>query len=112
MSTEKDPSGGAEKKDYMDRINIESLNTACVYSLELAKTPDQECPLCRSNLLAPSPEDLQKGNLKVLVILGACSHYFHKTCIEGYAKDNDSCPVDKTPWKMKSLIPIQILFQK
>lgn len=95
----------ADIKDYRDRIEVESLNIIGSYSLKAGKSTDDECYLCRQNLLAPSFEDLQNGNLKVLVSLGECGHAFHKTCIDiHYAKNNYSCPIDKTPWNLLKII--------
>ena len=92
-------------KNYKNRVEVESLSITGAYSLKAGKSTDDECPLCRQNLLAPSLEDLQKGNLKVLVSLGACGHAFHKTCIDThYSKDNYSCPIDKTPWNLTKVI--------
>jgi len=92
-------------KNYRDRIEVESLNIVGAYSFKAGKSTDDECPLCRQNLLAPSLEDLQKGNLKVQVSLGGCGHAFHKTCIDAhYTKDSVSCPVDKTPWNLANVI--------
>lgn len=89
----------------MDRIEIDSLNIVGVYTLKAGKSTDDECSLCRHNLLAPSLNDLQKGNLKVTVSVGMCGHAFHKSCIDAhYAKDNYSCPIDKTPWNLSKVI--------
>lgn len=91
--------------NYKDRIEIESLNIIGGVSFKAGKLTDDECLLCRQNLSAPSFEDLQKGILKVPVSLGACGHAFHKTCIDAhYAKENYSCPIDKTPWNLSKTI--------
>ncbi|AYV81432.1 MAG: hypothetical protein Harvfovirus33_10 [Harvfovirus sp.] len=95
-----------EGKHMMDRVSVESLNIQATYSLKAGKSIDDECSLCRTNLLAPSLEDLQKGNLKIVNILGACNHTFHKTCIDAHCKENASCPVDKTPWNIGRVIHV------
>jgi len=97
---------GEGKGKYMDRVNVESLNIQATYSLKAGKSIDDECPLCRQNLLAPSLEDLHKGNLKIINILGACNHCFHKSCIDAHCKENVSCPVDKTPWNIARVIHV------
>jgi hypothetical protein len=95
----------ASDKKFQDRIEIESLSLVGAYALKAGKATDDECSLCRQNLLAPSFEDQQKGNLKVLNSLGACNHVFHKTCIDAhYAKDNLACPIDRTPWNLVKVI--------
>lgn len=94
------------KINYKDRIEVESLAIYGAVSLKAGKATDDECSLCRQNLLAPSVDDLQKGNLKVFVTVGACGHAFHKTCIDAHSqKDNYSCPIDKTPWNIAKIIP-------
>ena len=89
----------------MDRVELESINVIGTYSLKAGAITDDECSLCRQNLLAPSAEDLQKGNLRTAVSLGVCNHPFHKTCIDAHsAKDNYSCPICKTPWNLAKTI--------
>lgn len=103
----------SEIKDYSNRIEVESLNIVGVYSLKAGKSTDDECVLCRQNLLSPSLQDLQNGNLKVLISLGACGHLFHKTCIDAhYNKDNLSCPIDQTPWSLSKVISHTDYFPK
>jgi len=103
----------AKEINYMDRVEIESLNIMGIYSLKAGKTTNDECPLCRQDLLASPPEDLQKGNLKVVISIGVCGHMLHKTCIDAhYAKENYSCPVCKTPWNLAKVIPIADFIKK
>lgn len=91
---------------FKDRIEIESLNIVGAYAIKEGKATDDECLLCRRNLSAPSFEDLQKGNLKGSPIcILACNHAYHKTCIDAYnAKDNISCPIDRTPLTLKKVV--------
>lgn len=91
-------------ENYKNRIEIESLNIIGVYSLKAGKSTDNECHLCRQDLLAPSFEDLQNGNLKCDISLGSCGHAFHKTCIDRFYKNCMSCPIDKTPWNLSKVI--------
>ena len=101
------PVTGPVKTNYLDRVEVESLNLVGAYGLKAGKGTDDQCPLCRQDLLAPTFEDYQKGNLKVVVSLGACNHCFHKTCIDAHcSKSNLSCPVDKTPWTLSKVITI------
>ena len=106
-----------KNKELIDRgkgrIEVESLNIIGGFSLKSGKCTDDECTLCRQNLLAPSLEDLQKGNLRVLISLGACGHCFHKTCIDAhYAKENYSCPIDKTPWNLSKTVTIADIIKR
>ena len=96
-----------KKYNYGDRIEIESLNINCAYSLKVGAETNDDCALCKQNLLAPSFDNLQKGNLKVVITLGKCQHGFHKSCIDAYTeKQNLSCPIDKTPWNMLKTLTI------
>jgi len=93
--------------DYKDRIELESLHIVSSYSLISGKSTNNECTLCRQNLLFPSTEDLKKGNLNVIVSLGVCGHAFHKTCIDNHIRNNISCPIDRTPWNtLKDIINV------
>lgn len=85
-------------KDYKDRVEIESLHIVGFYSFEAGKSTNNECYLCKQNLLSPSPDDLQKGNFNINISIGSCGHVYHKTCILAHcARDND-CPIDETLW--------------
>lgn len=95
-----------------NRIEVESLNICGTYSFKAGKVTDDECALCRQNLLAPSPEDLQKGNLKVLISRGSCNHCFHKTCISAHTRESLSCPIDKTPWTLDKVITVADTIRK
>jgi hypothetical protein len=86
----------------MDRVSIDSLNIIGTYTLKSGKQTDDECKLCRQNILAPSFDDIQNGNVKVTVSEGSCGHAFHKSCIDAHNNNNNnSCPIDKTPWDKK-----------
>lgn len=87
-----------------ERISIESLNILGSYSLIPGGNTNSECSLCRRNLLAPSFEDLQKGNLNIVNSLGKCDHIFHKACIDAYCKKSLSCPIDGTTWDLKRIV--------
>ena len=97
-----------EVAPQLDRVEVESLNIIGTFSLKAGKATDGDCALCRQNLLAPSFDDLQKGNLKVMISLGACNHCFHKTCIDAHYNEgkNLSCPIDKTPWNLTRTISV------
>ena len=91
--------------DYKNRVEIDSLNIVVTYAFNAGKLTNDECALCKHDLLAPSAEDLAKGNLRILTSIGECGHAFHKTCIDlYYARDNYSCPIDKTPWTLRTVV--------
>ena len=87
--------------NYKDRIEVESLNIIGVCSVD---GDNEDCHLCRQSLLGPSYDDINKGNLKIILSLGVCGHKFHKTCIDLYTMNSLSCPLDKTPWNLKEII--------
>lgn len=95
-----------------DRIEIDSLNILGVYSFKDGATTNDQCQLCRNDLLAPSFDDLSNGNLRINVSVLACKHAFHKNCIDNHMKNSLSCPIDKTTIKVVKSITHEDPFNK
>ena len=88
----------------MDRVSIVELNLVAITRLNTIDDATN-CALCGENLLAPSSNELEKKSTDITDYVGKCGHAFHKICIETYVKNNESCPVCKTPWTLAECVP-------
>jgi hypothetical protein len=82
-----------------------TINRATISTFYKYKNEDKEniCKLCRSSLMLPTFEDIEKLKSQLIVSKGVCGHYFHKTCIDKYVQSGKiSCPIDYTTWKLNT----------
>ena len=95
------------------KVNIKQLNLVTNWEFN---SPTKECTLCRSLLVAPSPQELSgsksKGSvIEGQIIVGECKHMFHKDCLDLFMKSGcTSCPTDKTPWKTTKTIRSGVVY--
>lgn len=72
----------------------------------------EDCKICKSNLCAPTPQDLTDNSitkLDLFVIGGECGHIFHNKCINSLKKNNfASCPICNVVWRDKDYLKSNI----
>ena len=71
------------------------------------------CAICRNELVEPCIEcqnqsgtgskkfttaDLLSTDSTCPLVVGHCSHRFHKHCLDRWLKDHKSCHIDSKPW--------------
>jgi len=96
----------------MDRIELIKLNIAGTYQLKDGMSTNGVCAICKQSLTGPSPIDMQKMNLLVIVSIGKCNDCYHKSCIDAHISNgNISCPIDQTPWTLKEDFILKNSFQ-
>ena len=90
-------------------FTLEKLNLVVNWDID---TESKKCTLCQRHLLAPSPVDFEekkdkkKPTINGYLLLGACGHIFHESCINTFLSTNmcTMCPTDKTPWSIQSKV--------
>lgn len=80
------------------KITLKSLNCTGIWKYNFPENTDDQCQICRRNIMAPSHEDIKNNNLTSRITFGKCGHAFHSECIKIYTKKNISCPIDFTQW--------------
>jgi hypothetical protein len=88
-------------------ITLKNVELYMGYKFEPA-----ECAICRSDLCAPTQQDLSDNNVskfELVVIGGECGHVFHKKCINSLKKNNfASCPMCNVVWREKDYLKSDI----
>lgn len=74
---------------------IESIQFTGTWKLNI---PDTHCALCKSDIMAPTYNDLLNKNIRTRISVGKCKHVFHEYCIDKHTQGDLSCPLCKTPW--------------
>jgi len=80
------------------KITLKSLTCRGIWKYNFPQNTEDQCQICRRNIMAPSHEDIKNNKLTSRITLGKCGHAFHSDCIATYAKKNVSCPIDFTHW--------------
>ena len=81
-------------------IKINQLNIVGHWDYPETKITNNTCNLCKRHIMAPSCNNISKGNSDSKISLGKCKHTFHTDCINTTLKQNKStlCPICITPW--------------
>ena len=82
----------------MTCIEIKSINLRGLWNLEIL---NEECPICRNNILECCVECPNIENSECISIIGECSHVYHLHCIEKWIKTKNVCPLDNKKWQYK-----------
>ena len=98
----------------MSKININLKKLDLVINWDFSGS-NQECSLCRRQLISPSLQELNSDTKHLIiegqVIMGDCGHMFHKECITNFMINNCMlCPIDKTPWKTTKILHSDVVF--
>ena len=80
------------------KVKINSLNIVATWNYD---TLNDDCPLCRKHLMAPTQLDIDNKCIKNNIVIGKCQHAYHKSCIDTWLKNkNLSCIVCKLLWSV------------
>ncbi len=83
-------------------IEIEDLTILGSWCFAGTEINNNQCNICKRDIMAPSYERLKKGTLDTIISLGKCGHSFHSDCIASTLKSTSStsCPSCTTPWNL------------
>ena len=79
------------------KINLIKLDVALYWKHNFPQNTDDECKLCKKNIMAPNLE-MGENYLISKISIGKCGHAFHNHCAKKYFETNVSCPIDFTTW--------------
>lgn len=72
-------------------------NVLLFFDTKCINTINDQCPICRNNLLDKCIEC--QGTFKECKsVLGCCGHAFHECCINKWCKTRPNCPCDNEEW--------------
>lgn len=84
----------------MNQLRINNLNIVASWSFNSNAVSNKTCPLCRNNLMAPTQTEIDRKNIKNIIVVGKCKHAYHESCMSKWLSDsNVSCVTCKTEWK-------------
>lgn len=63
---------------------------------------NEDCPICKNNLLDRCLECTNSNNTNCNSVIGKCGHGYHNHCISMWCKTRNVCPLDNQLWKSKT----------
>jgi hypothetical protein len=91
---ETDDGGEIEHTDAEPKIKLSLVSLKIVATWKYT-TENQECLLCKKDLMMPIQDSCN-------VTISGCNHGFHATCLKNYKQFDDTCPYCSEKWITKS----------
>lgn len=79
--------------------SIESIY--CVSDMTLNHKTQEICSICRCDVMSACNSCNDKIYDINTIVVGTCSHTYHRCCIDTYLKNNNKCPNCKKKWVVK-----------
>jgi hypothetical protein len=89
------------------KITVKKANVHTVVNFKKVSDDidNKTCKLCRSHLMKPTHDDMERAEIRMQVSKGKCGHLFHSDCIKRHLQSGQlSCPSDMTAWTLDKVI--------